>query len=399
MIGAGVTGLSEDYLGSFIWNAVSNWYAVDGTPIANTSASWDANDRYSGNGGALFLKNSTTNAAKLTAIGEDVGVSFTDIISMEDYAKDYNLDRPYINNANGNRIKQFKPLDSLVVMNTPVYQSSSSSYQSYAEVNLFNEGDDAIYIHSISFVGDGTNQMLDFDNTTPATNLAGNANYGWKPDSTSNNPVMEARIEYVSDSWNSTTDLLPSNSVFDTDMMKTYRNEGSNSLYIPPKPLQYLGNDNVSEEQAIAINPLSNQTTPDIIGSNLEVYGFDNGTSLNSEWIFEKGLNPSTTNTPMGNVPIRLKMKVSAVGTLADYGDYYATMKVVYFRNERSNRYKNQVASDVEIAIPNSDIVLHEMSVVIKMTVASAAQLYVTDTENETFEDNSTIDFGNLNLG
>tara|TARA_R110000744_G_scaffold17850_3_gene48121 strand:- start:8920 stop:12117 length:3198 start_codon:yes stop_codon:yes gene_type:complete len=402
-----LTGLGTPFSKSFVWMPVTNWFGVSGTAIYNTSANWDASHRYSGNGGSTFRGGSTSNTAKSLALSvADSVVTWGDIIAMEDYTKQYNNTRKYIRDKNAGTITEFKPLDSLMSMNTPAYNTTENRYESYVEFNLFAEGDDGIYIHSITSET-GSNQMLDFDNTTPLTNLAGSNNYGYKPSSASNDAVMFASIKYCQEDWRHTITVLPTlgqdPSTYNGSMCATYRDQGSNAPYILPKILQHLGNSNITEAESLVVNPLSNQTSPDIEGSSLVEYGMNDGASLNSSWIFEKNAG-SPTNTPMGNPKVRLRMSVDPVGTLDDYGAYYSTLKIVYYKNERANRVANSTNASNEYAIDNTvnrnqNIILHEMSVVVKMTLEAASVLAVTDTENEEFTTGSTINLGNLNLG
>ena len=188
---------------------------------------------------------------------------------------------------------------------------------------------------------------------------------------------MFASIKYCQEDWRHTITVLPTlgqdPSTYNGSMCATYRDQGSNAPYILPKILQHLGNSNITEAESLVVNPLSNQTSPDIEGSSLVEYGMNDGASLNSSWIFEKNAG-SPTNTPMGNPKVRLRMSVDPVGTLDDYGAYYSTLKIVYYKNERANRVANSTNASNEYAIDNTvnrnqNIILHEMSVVVKMTL------------------------------
>ena len=300
----------------------------------------------------------------------------------------------------GGLIKEFKPLNHIIKVNTPNYHSADDAYVSYFKFKLISEGDDAMYIHSINFDEDGTDQLLDFDNTIAANNLYGTQIYGYKPgydasnaSATSNDPQMSIKVEDVMADYAGEGTFLNtvggSPATLETgNMMKSYRDYGSGAFYVMPKSLLHLGSS-ISEADANAADP--GQTDSSVSVEEIEPYGYN----LNADYIFEQ--DSSATNVPYGNPSITVKMKVPAKGTLIDFGDYFTTMKITYYKNERSNRHATSGSADNEISQAN--IRLHEMKVIVKMTVAPAPILSITDNENEEYFNNSTINMGNLNLG
>lgn len=389
------TGLSNVAATDFTWVNTS-WYDEAGASVSNTSSVWDTNNLYSGNGGASFTGSTTTGYE----------ISFENTINLSQ-GKTYNDNKRYIVDRDGSYIKEFKPLNSLISVNTPYYHSSDDAYVSYFKFKFLSEGDDSIYIHKISFDDDGTDQLLDFDVTAAGNNLYGTPVHGYKPGynagnaaATSNDPELTFNVEKVMDDneYSASKFFLPTGGPGGTavltagNMNKAYRANGGRSFYVPAKCLQYLGSA-VTEAQANTIDAL--QTESSINPHELALYGYEGGATMNPDYIFERP--NSEDEVPWGNPEITVKMKVDAKGTLIDFGNYYATMKIVYYRNDVANRNASSWDNTNEYAQPN--IRLQEMKVIVKMNVAPAPILAVTDNENVEYFNGSTINMGNLNLG
>ena len=384
------SGLSSNADTGSTWTP-STWYDNSGSVVANTSVAWDTNNLYSGNGGAVWSKSAA------------YGASFADVIQRNVLAKLYNQSRRHVVDKTGGLIKEFKPLDSILQLNTPTYHSADNDYVSYCEFKLISEGDDAIYIHTISFDDDGTDQLLDFDNTIAANNLYGTQIYGYKPGynasdaaATSNDPEMTFRVAGVMGNDEFTTGRTFLNiggaggvaSLDAGNMMKTYRDYNSGAFFAVPRPLLYLGG-NATIEQCNADD--AGQTVANIESLNTSSYNHNSGL----DYTFEQ--DGDAANAPYGNPTITVKMKVPAKGTLIDFGNYYTTMKIAYYKNERTNRYASSSENTNEYA--QSDIRLHEMKVIVKMTVVPSPILSVTDNENQEYFNQDTVYMGNINIG
>jgi len=386
------TGLLSNSVSTTNVIDVTTWYNDSSQVINNTTAAFGTNQpsnkMYSGFGGVVFDNN--TFATNLQCLIADAS---------------YNQNKVGIKDKTGSSIKEFFPFNKTLNCPIPIKHPSTDKYTSFQSFLPFNEGDSNIYLHSIDVLtgadGVGTDQLLDFDVSAAAVNLAGTATYGYKPGfntnnanaGSSNDPVLSFLVEGMDTTFQSSERKYhnTSGSFTNGNPAKFYRDNAAGSAYYPPKFMQ--GYDNIDSD----IN--------DYLYSVNET-GIEDEMDCNkiAKWIPASGISwPEASSSaagaaaPKGNLPIHLRMEVDAKGTTIDFGEYYTTLKIRYFKHDYFSMKKASAVTSANTTA--TDFRIHEMRVVVKMNLQPTPLLVVADAEGQEFTSAAEINLGNVNIG
>ena len=392
------TGLPKNYNPTPIPVNVSQWYNDVSQAIGNSSTGFTTNNSqnlYSGWGGWTF-SNSTWNTT----------------IACADANKSVNGNKRGIKDKNGNSIPEFFPFNSLIKTGNALKHASTDVYSSFAMFNLVSEGDYNIYLHSIESINPTystkNKQLLDFSVSGAGNNAAGTARFGYKPGhngtdsnnthaNSSNDPTLHFMVKGLDTGFQSSEKIYaPATGTFTNgSAISYYRSGGSNSTFYPPKFL--LGyhaplEDTITDQLNFQDN--SGFSIFQDFNNQLET----NGTKINTLGIENNGTgNGFSNNSPVSNRPIIVRVDVPAKGSTIDFGEYFTTLKIRYYKDNYQNRKKLDGSSFIQT--PIADIKIHEMRVVVKLNLEAAPLLSVSDIEGEDFTNSESVHMGNINIG
>lgn len=397
---------------------VSNWYNSESLIIPNTRAGFatnNANNLYSGHGGKTF-SNSNWNTT----------------ISCNDANATVNGYKRGIKDQAGNSIREFYPDDSIYVTPNPKKHASTDVYTAFIKFALVNEGDYNIYLHSIKpfspTYSTRAHQMLDFQVSSAGNNIFGTPVFGYKPahngtdtnDSNANSssdPVLSYLVEGIDTQFYNTEKLYAPNSYTPANgqVVDYYRSHGSDAVFYPPKrfmSFHSFGDSDVIAEANTDHNAeqdgLINTNT--LVMNNLENLGAIEGNTISLE---NNGTDPNGNggfgnDSPQSYKPLILRVEIPSKGSAVDFGDYYVTLKIRYYKDNYQNRkqissggggeldpgvFNNMVGTEI------SNIKIHEKVIIVKVPLVPEPLLAVSDNEGEEFTDASTIHMGNINIG
>lgn len=176
--------------------------------------------------------------------------------------------------------------------------------------------------------------------------------------------------------------------------MNTSTSPYSGGLYLPPKMCQSL-NVAVDMHDAVATDErLDEDNIPNLDIDYWKNYGSDLSGHDYPEFIgADEGFNPE------GNPTINLEFKVAAKNTTVDFGSYYATLKIRYYKDTYWGKKRIAYGG---APVPNTNpehFRIHEVSFICKMDVQPTPVLAIHDTEGHNHTLNNDISMGNINLG
>tara|TARA_R110002012_G_scaffold3313_2_gene15489 strand:- start:5773 stop:9078 length:3306 start_codon:yes stop_codon:yes gene_type:complete len=408
------TGLSEQIQATVSLDLVSSWYNSASQVLPNTVSGFttnNSNNLYSGHGGKTF-----SNSSWNTTIG------------CADANATVNGNKREIRDHSGNSIPEFYPDSYVYKFPNPKKHPSTDVYTTFVKFHLINEGDYNIYLHSIKpfspTYSTRANQMLDFDVSAAGNNIFGTSVFGYKPshngtDTNDNNansssdPVLSFLVKDIDTTFQNTEKIYGPNSYTPTNgqAIDYYRSHGADAVFFPPKPLLafHAGTDaNFVAEAANNHDPAaglinSNST----VFNSLESAGSSEGQTVGLE---NNGTDPNgnggySNNSPQSCKPIFLRVEIPSKGSSVDFGDYYVTLKVRYYKDNYQNRRKISTSDveDTEInpltSTPIADIKIHEKVMIFKVPLIPEPILAISDNEGEEFTDTETIHMGNINIG
>ena len=394
------TGLPVNSQGATDVADVTNWYDYDGNLFTNTQIGLDEsfNDqtkKYSGFNGRTY-KNTVANGGWETTT--------TTITTTEDVNYFNWPTKRLIRDKDNAEVNEFIPFNKLIQFPIPSKHSSTDKYTSFQTFLPFNEGDYNIYLHSIDVENpihsSRQYQLLDFDVASAGNNVHGTSVFGYKPSynqnvdaDTSNDPVLSFHLE-ASDgnsTWNTSEKVYTQNANYDVSKgVDWYRGGGNTSAFYPPKFLQNFdasGASIIKNLYSVNENGIEDVMSCDQIGP-----------LLTGEINLENSTGEDLTNSPQGNLKLHLKMEVPAKGSTVDFGDYYSTLIIKYYKDNYANRkYIN--ANDSVANTDQSMWTIHEMRVIVKMNVQANPILVIADSEGEEFTDAQEVFMGNVNIG
>jgi len=388
------TGLLKDSISTTELNDVSTWFNSSSAVISNTTSNFDtnqpANKMYSGFGGAVFEHN--TFATNIQCLVGDAT---------------YNTTKKSRVDKNGASINEFFPFNKILKFPVPQKHASSDKFIAFQSFIPFNEGDSNIYLHSIDVLtgaeGVGNEQLLDFNAGSAGNNENGTAIYGYKPAHNTNNanagssndPVLSFLVDGMDTVFNTSEKRyhrIVNPELTTSDPAKFYRGFNGGSAYYPPKFMQgYNNTDSDVTDYLFTVNEtgIENQMDCNKISKWIG----------NSEQAYPEASNGTSGATgPKGNLPIHLRMEVAAKGSAVDFGSYYATLKIRYFKHDYFSE-KKAGGEGTTVVTGASDFRIHEMRIIVKMDVELTPLLSIADSEGEEFTNSSNINLGNVNIG
>ena len=389
------TGLPTNIQGSTNFSDVTNWFDHSGTQVTNTTAGLASltYKNYSGSNGAIY-NGSSWQVTTTTASGD----------------KTITPKKRLVRDKNSSEINDFIPVNKILSFPAPVKHTSSDKYTTFQTFMPFNEGDYNIYIHSIegnqSSYANRVNQLLDFDVDSAGNNIAGTSVFGYKPGhngtdagdthaNSSSSPVLSWHIEHADEAstWNSSQKIYTTNADYNPSKAADwYRGGGKTSVFYPPKFLQ--GFDNSDDVVTNNLNVVAE--TGEEIAMNCSY--IQPMRSPSDQIYLENPTGSETQNAPQGNLLLHLRMEVAAKGSTIDFGTYYETLTIKYYKDNYANR-KYITGTDSFADTDNSKWVIHEMKIICKTIVEPTPILVIADNEGEEFTAAQEVFLGNVNIG
>lgn len=394
------TGLPVNSQGATIVEPVTNWYDHYGNLFTNTQIGLDESfngqhKKYSGFNGRTY-RNTVANGGWETTT---TTIATTEDVNYFNWPK-----KRLIRDKNQSEVNEFIPFNKTIKFPVPSKHASTDKYTSFQTFLPFNEGDYNIYLHSIDvqnpeYASKGF-QLLDFDVDSAGDNVHGTPVFGYKPSynenvdaDTSNDPVLSFHLEGADgvNTWNTSEKVYTQNANYSpSKCVDWYRGGGNTSVFYPPKFLQsFDANDGSIIKNLYSVNETGIE----------DVMNCDQiGPLVTGEINLENSTGQDLANSPKGNLKLHLKMEVPAKGSTVDFGDYYSTLIIKYYKDNYANR--KYINTDNNVANTDESMwTIHEMRIIVKMNVQANPILVIADSEGEEFTDAQEVFMGNVNIG
>jgi len=421
------TGLLNSEIGEIAVENVDNWYNANGSgELGNTPGDFGTNNSsithangttvsnaYSGDGGKIYSNESSTAVNKS---GGATGFnSFVDVRLLESGAATYDTDRVFhnakkrfIRTNEGNTVNEFTPINKIYHLGT-AQTNDNNEFIAHGVFKLGNPGNSLIWLHSIHTENA---YMYEIDVQSADNDVQALENWGYKPNTSSSTSNSAVQLQFFTEAYNS-SDLYNSSNWVTSKAY--YAWHISSSLLTEPafsgsNPINaYYMDANMDKSVGHCIIPNFGANN----GAEVNDNAIYQSTVLNNNWtspIESTGTHiPGTPFTAESGGNIYVRMVAPSSGTLNDEGEYRMALKVTYMVADYANQkyISSGNAADInynthtgQSATENKQVLrLKEATYIFRMTVDVTAELTISDQDSQEVDEDTTIDFGTVNVG